>query len=450
MQAPFQLRSDSMFVPITLIMSILTGLLLSISMPLYITATIVLIFCILIAMVYKPFVVLIMLILARPLIDALSTAKVSQHINILGFFSAFYILFLLFLLVTRRVPNLLSNSMRYFYVFLFFSAVSIVFSVSVSESIYIYIKLLSLCSIYLVCYSLIECTKDAFIILLSVILSSIFPVMYGFYQWFFNLGKIDPEFSKLRIYSTFAHPNMYAFYLVIIILSIIYWYFFEEEFYIKTPLLLKAIIAIVVLMQLLLTYTRGAWIGLFVGVMLLAFFIKQLRLPIFILLVLLVSISAHSIFERVADLIQPVNRYHLSSWGFRLKHWQSLVSATIFNRPILGYGLGQSLYVAQKYSSFVLIPHNDYIRIFIETGFLGFISYVVFWSDVILDLYKKYQNKAHNKSVIVLTVIVLSMLVCSFADNIIFSVTIVSYLFIMLAVGQKVYTLKENTACAHS
>lgn len=423
------------------IIAAVTGVLLSLSLPIPILLFFFLVVVVMLLLVIKPFNVLLVILLGRPLLDLFSSVRLSESLNLLGLVSLSYIVFLLYLIVVRKTLNLVSNYMNWFYVFIFAASLSIIYSYDPINSLVYLMRFLSLCSLFLITYSLIQKKEDALLVVKCTVFSSLVPAFIGFYQFISQSGKQDSEFAHLRIFSTFAHPNMYAFYLLVVFFALIYWYYLEREIYGKSFQKSKIIIALIILSQILLTYTRGAWLGLFLGLILLAFFIRELRKPLFILALIGGVLVAPKIYERLLDLFQPVNKYHLSSWGFRIKHWEALFLDTLNNRLIFGCGLGQSLYAAKQYSAFLLIPHNDYLRVFVETGIVGVSAYLLFIGNLMKKLYDQCRLNNRRELSLVMFCLLSALLLSSFADNLIYSITVVGYLFVMLAVSQRVNTL---------
>jgi hypothetical protein len=74
-----------------------------------------------------------------------------------------------------------------------------------------------------------------------------------------------------------------------------------------------------------------------------------------------------------ADLVRLLNTQDLS-FLFRLKHWYNLFNIYIggnFFNFLFGFGAGSSVAL----STINLVPHNDYIRVFFEFGFIAFLGF---------------------------------------------------------------------------
>jgi O-antigen ligase len=310
-------------------------------------------------------------------------------------------------------------------------------SVNITESIMFFIRFVSLLAIYLLIYNIVQKENDALRVIKCVIYSSIIPMIFGFYQYITGKGILSSEFYRYRLNSTFTHPNMYAFYLVIIFFSIMYLYFLEKHINGKSDMIFKVCLSISVLIQLVFTYSRGSWIGTMVGLLVVALFINKSRKWILISSLVFIALFSPQIVSRILDLINPPSKNYISSWEFRLEIWGALIKNAFIHKPFLGYGLGQSTFAAEKYSQFSNYPHNDYLRVLIEIGLAGLISFLLFLAHNLWSLYKKIRIGIYSELNTILLGLFVALLVSSFAGNLIYAITVVSYFFIMLAVGQK-------------
>lgn len=305
-----------------------------------------------------------------------------------------------------------------------------------------FIRFLSLLAIYLVIYNIVKKENDALKVIKCVICSSIVPIIVGFYQYAVGEGMIMQGFNRLN--STFTHPNVYSFYLIIIFFSIMYLYHLEKYINGKSNLILKTVLSIFVLIQIVFTYTRGAWIGIMVGLFVVALFIRKTRKWIIISLIVFIIVFSSQIINRLNDLINPPTKYYISSWEFRLEHWNVLLKKAFIHKPFLGYGLGQSLYAAKKYSLFSQVAHNDYLRVLIEIGLVGLVPFLLFLINNLWILFKKIRSGIYSELNTILLGLFISLLFSSFADNLLYSISVCSYLFILLAVGHKLNYLNSG------
>ena len=135
------------------------------------------------------------------------------------------------------------------------------------------------------------------------------------------------------------------------------------------------------------TWTRGNWLGLLSGIWVFFFLGRRLlpfsRKVIFISLILLMApVALLGLQAALTDDILENRVAKTSTFFARLAAWEILVDETL-KQPILGIGLNNSRDVLQrrrmtsKYADVksLTTPHNGFLAIFAELGFVGFIAY---------------------------------------------------------------------------
>ncbi|QFS43277.1 ictB, putative inorganic carbon (hco3(-)) transporter [Nostoc sphaeroides CCNUC1] len=231
----------------------------------------------------------------------------------------------------------------------------------------------------------------SWIIILYLHVSLIVSV-YGLRQWFFGATAlatwVDPEspLSKTtRVYSYLGNPNLLAGYLLpAVIFSLVA--IFAWQSWIKKALALTMLI--VNTACLILTFSRGGWIGLVVAVlavMTLLVYWKSVEMPRFwrtwsipIVLGGLIGVLILAVI-----FIEPVQIRVLSifadrkdsSNNFRRNVWDA-VFEMIRDRPIFGIGPGHNsfnqvypLYQRPRYTA--LSAYSILLEVAVETGFVG-------------------------------------------------------------------------------
>jgi len=220
-----------------------------------------------------------------------------------------------------------------------------------------------------------------------------FVSIYGMRQWFFGATAlatwVDPEspLSKTtRVYSYLGNPNLLAGYLVpAIALSIAAVFAWRGWL----PKALALLMAVLNSSCLILTFSRGGWIGLvvvfFAFAVLFAYW-WSVYLPSFwrtwLLPALLGGLSGILILGLlfVAPLRDRVSSMFVgrqdSSNNFRINVWAA-VTKMIRDRPILGIGPGNTAFnkvypiyqVSPRYTA--LSAYSILLEICVETGVLG-------------------------------------------------------------------------------
>jgi len=94
---------------------------------------------------------------------------------------------------------------------------SIFYSIDTFTSIREFIRIATIFLLYFLAYKLIEDKKDFYLLLKIILISYIIPAIVGLIQFFNNSGMTDDFGGFQRIYGTFAHPNLFAFYTFFIL-----------------------------------------------------------------------------------------------------------------------------------------------------------------------------------------------------------------------------------------
>ncbi|HEY9834823.1 MAG TPA: IctB family putative bicarbonate transporter, partial [Stenomitos sp.] len=221
---------------------------------------------------------------------------------------------------------------------------------------------------------------------------SLFISVYGLRQWFFGAQAlatwVDPtsSASKLtRVYSYLGNPNLLAGYLIpAVALSL-------AAIFVWQRLLTKVLAATMFVVNsacLVVTFSRGGWIGFIVClavflVLLVYWYIVQLpsewrpwAIPVLIGgslgVVLLAVLFVEPVRDRVASMFAGRGD---SSNNFRINVWSAVVEM-IRDRPLIGIGPGNTafnkvypLYMRVGYSA--LSAYSILLEVAVETGLIG-------------------------------------------------------------------------------
>jgi putative inorganic carbon (HCO3(-)) transporter len=226
---------------------------------------------------------------------------------------------------------------------------------------------------------------------------SLIVSVYGLRQWFFGAEAkatwVDPTSTaaKLtRVYSYLGNPNLLAGYLIpavaLSLAAIFIWQRWVPKFLAITMFIVNSAC-------LVLTFSRGGWIGfvvcLFVFLVLLVYWYsvqlptawRPWAMPVLLggsagVLVLAV-LFVEPVRDRVASMF--VGRED-SSNNFRMNVWMSVIDM-IRDRPILGIGPGNSafnkiypLYMRARFSA--LSAYSMFLEVAVETGLVGFLCFL--------------------------------------------------------------------------
>lgn len=236
---------------------------------------------------------------------------------------------------------------------------------------------------------------------------SLIVSVYAIRQWFFGAQAlatwVDPESSlakTTRVYSYLGNPNLLAGYLLpAVVLSLVA--VFVWQGWIRKALALTMFV--VNTASLVLTFSRGGWIGLMVAllavILLLVYwwsveitpqinnFWRTWLLPIVVSaligLLVLAVIFVEPVRLRVLSIFADRQD---SSNNFRRNVWDA-VFEMIRDRPIIGIGPGHNsfnkiypLYQRPRYSA--LSAYSIFLETAVETGFIGLACFI--WLIIVI------------------------------------------------------------------
>ena len=250
----------------------------------------------------------------------------------------------------------------------------------------------------------------AFIAILQFGLQFIYSPYLVFNKWFllypFLFGKTSAISAMLlapnwlahinssvfmRSIGSFPDPNTFGFYLAFVIpLALL-----VKEKYFK-------IIGGMLILALLFTFSRGAYIGAIISLIILLFLnlkfkIKneKLRIKFF---KFKVPIILFFVFCSFLLIISPIGTRFFSSFDFqdkgvseRLEIWSQAVNV-IKKNPVLGVGIGNyvervDLFSEQRGYRSPIHAHNIYLQITAELGIIGLILYLTIFIFALKKLY---------------------------------------------------------------
>jgi O-antigen ligase len=181
---------------------------------------------------------------------------------------------------------------------------------------------------------------------------------------------------KTRVTGTFYNANFYAEYLVLMSGVVIALVLTEK----RSGRLIAGVIGVLGVVCLFLTYTRGSWIGLAVGLIVLVV-LTDVRY-----LALLAAAGAAAVVLVPGVLTRlSVSSDNESSAAFRLVLWK-VAGEAIRRRPLLGVGMGDFLKVYREvvsdrpelYIGYLGFgAHNAYFALASEIGVIGGIAFLI-------------------------------------------------------------------------
>lgn len=228
---------------------------------------------------------------------------------------------------------------------------------------------------------------------------SLIVSVYGLRQWFFGAKALatwvdptSPDAKTTRVYSYLNNPNLLAGYLLPAVLLSLAAIFIWQSW-------LQKALAVTMLgvngACLILTFSRGGWIGLVAALsvfsLLSVFWYSQLLNPFWRKWALPIAIGSLLAIVLFAILFVPPVRDRVfsmflgrgdSSNNFRINVWTAVIEM-IKDRPILGIGPGNNAFnkiypFYQKPRFTALSAYSILLETMVETGLIGFAVFLWF------------------------------------------------------------------------
>ncbi len=273
------------------------------------------------------------------------------------------------------------------------------------KSLSIFAIYLAFISAYFLVTHLIKTEKQLGNLLTVFVLSGTAVCLYGIAQYLFgwdiNQAWMDEEmFSdiKMRIYSTLDNPNVLGEYILLVLPVTIGLMWTRKGILTK---LIYAAIAGMMLIALILTFSRGCWIGLLVAA---AVFITFAAGKLWGLGLIALPILPAVLPESILNRFTSIGDMKDSSTSYRVYIWMGTL-AMMRDFWLSGIGMGAeafgAVYPFYSYSGIVAPhSHNLFLQILVESGVCGILVFLL----ILVFFFKKmavgYQlgGKGHRAS----------------------------------------------------
>jgi len=266
-------------------------------------------------------------------------------------------------------------------------------------------------------------------LLAVVFASAAVPLLVGAYQ--IATGGYATEADGMgRVTGTFVHPNTFGFYLVMVMLmAVATWRTASRRG--RTAL---ALLLLVASAELLLTYSRGSWVVLVVGLLVVGLLLERAILVVLPVALAVVLVAVPSVVVRLRDLtqVQSATGTPGNSLFWRFEQWSASLDL-VQGRWLTGIGPGMSDVLLR------LPPHNDAVRMYTEGGVLGLLAYLGLLATMVatgIGLLRQTRAGGRARGISVgVTAVFAAFIVDSAGANIINQIAIVSYVVVFAAIG---------------
>lgn len=297
-----------------------------------------------------------------------------------------------------------------------------------------------------------ECNYKRYIrgIINSYVFSVFSICVFGIYQYFTGFG-LSSEFMKYsytdkKIEATLDNPNNLGAFLVLALFPIIMLAIYEKN---KIKKSIYSLISMIIVVDIVLTWSRNAFIGVAIGAVILAI-IFTWKLIFIIGPAVVISLFIPKISHRILDIANSSqNESRIYLWKTALK--------MIKEHPVLGVGNGNYVslydtyvkkYPELKYPWFTHRPsHNSYLKVTSELGILGIVSFVCMLVFSLLRV-KQAASSAKDKFYRYFCTGIFASMVgfyfMNISDNLFFVPKTTAYFWILLAISQAI-VIRENS-----
>lgn len=383
-----------------------------------------LLYCLLLIIIFNLFLYnlqlgFLSLLFLRPILDIsvenIIMSFIYFDVNVLSLVG---VLMLVMGLVTYFHLNKLkpSNLHHAWLLFLIIGLASLFQSFNVAETLRELLRLISIFASFFLAYKLFFAPRDLTLLIKVIIWSALIPTIIAIWQILEQSGLAEDGFN--RIFGTFTHPNMYAFFLILPITLVVFLILNLKPS--KIEVYLYSILFFLYCTALFFTYTRGAYLALLIIIGVIGA-IKFKRFLIVALVSLAIVVTfLPTVQSRFYSIFQS-NHHNSISW--RLNLWNDGLRY-FNNKSWSGYGLGTAEMLIASQRDFRLgsaEPHNDYLRVALDGGYPLLISYIILIALSIYSLinYYRAEDRVKLKNFFLFySILLIAIFTMSFADNV--------------------------------
>ena len=332
-----------------------------------------------------------------------------------------------------------------------------------------------LSALYMLLYFLARTTirtwKDIKNTSIFIILSAIFPTLYGFYQFIFGMTSFEKTwleggytmlhketllmFGVLRPFSTFSDPGSFSHFLAIIFLLLIFPFSIERRQYMKFFILFSQGVTLLILIA---TIVRAGWILSAISILVFVMLSnrKHIRIVPWLVWVTLIAVPI------LGKSFQQLNIGSLTNFPFlqralvtgtfynRVLGWQNFLSNPKY-RPIFGNGLGAVGSAAFKFGILnVDLPHNQFLTILYEVGLIGLFLFVlvviIFYRTSIKLLNLKYPDHVNTWIKIIIGIITGLLVMGASVSEFLFLRVTASYFWLFMGLLPRKYHSAQSSS----
>jgi O-antigen ligase len=248
--------------------------------------------------------------------------------------------------------------------------------------------------------------------------------------------------TAARVKATLGHPNTLGAYLVLAIFPAI-------MIAMRSKGLMRILysgLSILIVINIGMTFSRGAWIALALGVVLIAILYNWKFIFVYLIPVAYLPFNP--------NIMARISQFGNAEMNLGRQRLWMAAGKMLKEHPIFGVGSGNFIvnfndYV-KRFPELQIVepepipPHNDYIKMFAELGVVGGVLFILLCLEILRKLYS-VRNKCTglvNKFYAGFFVSVVGFLVMSFVDDLFFSPKVVFNFILFVSLAYNIDSLE--------
>ncbi len=337
--------------------------------------------------------------------------------------------------------------------------VSSALSFAMLGSIKVWAMYLVLSGFYIVIINTVDTKEGLYGLLRLFVISGALVALYGICQYIFGWTTtnawIDEEMFEeetMRVYSTLGNPNVLGEFLLLV-LPVSAVFMLKDAWKHSSKYIYAGMFALL-FVCLILTQSRGCWIGFMLAAVIFVTFYEGRWwsiLPIVILLLPLV------VPDTIVDRMMSVGNMEDSSTSYRVYIWMATLGM-LKTYWLGGIGMGEAafneVYPFYSYNAIVAPhSHNTFLQLTVEAGvgaLLVFIVMQVVFAQKMQSVYKLNDKKSLDSSMaLAIGAGVIGFLAQSMFDYTFYNYRVMCIFFMVMAMGMALkYAVEKNGGAA--
>lgn len=291
---------------------------------------------------------------------------------------------------------------------------------------------------------------------IGVVSSGAIVSLYGIYQNFFGSGDTtwhDADMFadiKSRVVSTFENPNVLAEYLIMILPLCVALFFACKG---GKPKFGAALLLALFGGCLIYTWSRGAWLGLLIGLLIFFLVYSKHTLSVLLFSVLGIPFLPFVLPESITSRFLSIGNLADSSTSYRVSIWRGVLNMLEdFSLSGIGIGNGPFSMVYPVYSlsgcETAQHSHNLYLQITAELGIMGLIIFLALLFIFLQSSLEFHGNEKRSEKLYSTAILcgILSVLAQGMTDYIWYNYRVFLMFWMLIGLGAAIRKTMTSTA----